>query len=82
VVDENAPHDACGQRKKVCTVLEADLLDVDQTQVRFADECGGLKALSRAFTGRAPPRDLMELPVDKRNQAIQSRRVTIPPGEE
>ena len=72
VIDEHAAHDARGQCKEVRAVAQADRLRVDEPQVGLVDERGRLQTLPGPFAGHAAPRDLMELAVDERNQAIQT----------
>jgi hypothetical protein len=63
-------------------IPEADGFRVHQPQIRFVDEGRGLKTVAGPLTGRTPLRDLVELLVDVRNQAVERRRVAMPPSQE
>lgn len=63
-------------------IPEADGFRVDQPQVRFVDESRRLKTVAGPLTSRTPLRDLVELVVDVRNQAVERRRVAMSPCQE
>ena len=81
VVHEDATHDASGHREEMRAVVPRDGLRVDQPEIRLVDERRRLKAVTRALVPYVPPRDLMELSMDERNQPIEGRLVALPPFE-
>ena len=62
--------------------LPVDVLDVDQSQIRFVDQLGRLHAVVRALAVQAPAGDAPQFVVDERHQRIQSRLVSLAPGSE
>jgi hypothetical protein len=63
------------------TVVPRDSLRVDQPEIRFVDEDRCLEAVTRAFSRHAALRDLVEFPVDERNQSLEGTLVAPPPFE-
>ena len=81
VIHEDAAHDASRHRKEVCTVAPRDILRVDQPEIGLVDEDRGLEAVTRALSRHAALRDLVEFPVDERNQSLEGTLVAPPPFE-
>jgi hypothetical protein len=63
------------------TVVPRDVFHIDQAEVRLVDQRGRLKAVAPPLAGHAPPRDLMEFPLNQRNQSLEGRLVAMPPFE-
>ena len=82
MVDEDTAHDASRNGQKVGPVLPVDVRRVHETQIRFVDERRRLEAVAGALAGHAAARDLMEFPIDERNQPFEGRLVAISPVEE
>jgi hypothetical protein len=81
VVHEDAAHHASGHGEEMRAVVPRDVFRVDQPQVRLVDERGRLEAVTRALVTHVPPRELMELSVDERNQLLEGTLVALPPSE-
>ena len=81
VIHQDATHDAGGHCEEMHTVVPRDAFRIDQAEVRLVDERGGLKAVAPALPGHASPRDLMEFPLNQRNQSLEGRLVALPPFE-
>jgi hypothetical protein len=81
VIHENAAHDASGDRQEMHAVVPRDVFRIDQAEVRLVDQRRCLKAVALALAGHAPPRDLVEFPLNQRNQSLEGRLVALPPFE-
>ena len=79
MVHEDAPHHASGHREEMRAVLPLDVFGVDQPQIRLVDERRRLKAVPGTLSCHAASRDLVELPVDERNQSVEGGLVALPP---
>jgi hypothetical protein len=62
-------------------VVPRDVVRIDQAKVRLIDQGGGLKAVTSALPGHAPPCDLVEFPMNQRNQSLEGLLVAPPPFE-
>lgn len=81
-VNQNPPHDLCAQGEKVSAIVPVDAFDVDQTNVRFVDECRGLQRVAGALVPHVPVRQTAQLLVDERGEAIECREITTVPSLE
>jgi hypothetical protein len=63
----------------VGAILPVHVLDVDETEIRFVDEFGRLKAVACPFARHASPGDLPQFAVDDGHQSLESRLVSCPP---
>ena len=79
VVHEDAPHHASGHRQEMRAVVPRHVFRVDQPQIRFVDERRRLEAVPGTLSRHAAPRDLVELPVDERNQSLEGGLVALSP---
>ena len=79
MIDEDTAHDAGRHGEKMGAVLPVDVRRVDEPQIRLVDECCCLEAVTGALAGHAAARDLVELPVDERDQPLEGRLVAVPP---
>ena len=59
-----------------------DALDIEQADIRFVDERGGLKRVFPAFAAHVTARDPPQLVVHQREQLVEGGLVTGSPGLE
>ena len=78
MVHENAPHDASGNGQEMRAVLPGNI-GIDQAQVGFIDERRRLQAVPGTLSGHAPSRDLLKLPLYKRDQSVEGSRIALTP---
>ena len=64
------------------SILPVHVWCVHETQIRLVDERRRLDAVTRALAGHTAARDLVELPIDERNQPFEGRLVAVSPLEE
>jgi len=79
-IDEDLPHGPRGQRKEMCSVLPVDTPGVNEAQVGFVDERGGLQVVARRLLAHPGVGNLAEFSVDERRQARKRTIVASPPG--
>jgi len=78
-VHQDAPHDLSRDGEEVRPVLPADARQVHQPDVGFMDQSRGLKG-SAIARPHVPPGQPLQLPVHMRDQIVQGRRLSPPPG--
>ncbi len=76
VVDEDPPHDLCGDPEEMRPIPPIDLALIDESQIRFVDERRRLQGVARPLTTKLAPRDAAQLGVHERQQLIE--RTVIP----
>ena len=79
MVHENAPHHASGNREEMRAVVPRNILGVDEPQIRFIDQRRCLEAMLSTLSSHAPPRDLVKLALDERNQPAEGGFVALTP---
>jgi hypothetical protein len=62
-------------------VVPRDGLRVDESEIRLVDEGRGLETVTRVLSRHAALRDLVEFPMDERNQSLEGTLVALPPFE-
>jgi hypothetical protein len=62
------------------STLPLNVLDFDDAKIRLVDQRGRLQIVVDAFTTHVPPCQQAQFPVNKRQQAVERRRLTPPPG--
>ena len=67
--------------RKCARSCHCDVFRIDQPEIRLVDERRCLKAVARALSRHAAPRDPVEFPVDERNQSLEGTLVAPPPFE-
>ena len=83
VVDEDSAHHPSRDRKEVRAVVPGDVPSPSTSRtIRLVDERRRLEAVPRALAGHAAPRDLVQLAMDERNQALEGTLVALPPLEQ
>ena len=81
-VHEDAPHRLSGHRKEMGAILPAHALVVDQAQVGFVDQRGGLQAVAGPLALHVVVRQTVELVVDDRGQLGERALVPVGPRTE
>jgi hypothetical protein len=56
-IDEDAPHDLCGDTEEVRATPPINLTLIDESEIRFVDECRWLESMPRPLTTELPTRD-------------------------
>jgi hypothetical protein len=79
VVDEDAAHKLCGNRKKVGAIFEAHAIAIDQAHIRFIDQRSGLERDVGPLAPHIVPRQPPQFSVDDGSQFLQREFVPITP---
>ena len=74
VVDENAPHHACGDREELCSIIPVNAALVDQAEVSFVNEGGRLQRVVGPLLAQVIACELPQLVVNTREH-IRERLV-------
>ena len=82
MVAEDAAHDCGGDAEEVRAALPGDVLLLDEAEVGFVDEGGGLDGVAGALAAHVVAREPPQLVVDQRHQAFERRLVTVAPVDE
>jgi hypothetical protein len=82
VIDQDLPHQAGRNRKKMSLIVQLRGLLVDEAQVRFVDQGCALQRVSRLLTLQAAMSDSPEFVVDKRQKSIKSGIFASPPPKQ
>ena len=82
MIHQDAPHQAARHRKEVCSILPADFLYLEQTQVRLVDKSTRLKRMARAFSCHIAAGQASEFRVDERDQLVERRLIAGTPGNQ
>jgi hypothetical protein len=77
---QNAPHEAGGHRKEMRAILPLDLFDFDEPEVRLIDQRGRLERVAGTLVAHMAPCQPAQFGVDQREQAVERRHLTLPPG--
>ena len=71
VVDEDPPHDLCGDTKEMRPILPIDLALVDESQVHLVDERRRLQGVARPLVTKLARGNAAQLGVDEWQQLIE-----------
>ena len=82
VVDEDAAHQARGDAVEVRAALPVDLRGVDQPQIGFVDQRGGLEGMVAVFLAQITARELAQFLVHQRHELVWRGGVPVAPGEQ
>jgi hypothetical protein len=82
VIDQNAPHDLRGDREKVRTIGPVDVPLIDQANVGFVDEGGGLECVTSSLPAHVAAREAMQFFIDQRVQLVECRLIPVAPLSE
>jgi NAD-dependent dihydropyrimidine dehydrogenase PreA subunit len=82
VIDQDATHNLCGDCEEVRTICPVDVLLIDETNVGFVDQCGGLQSVTLAFTTHVTAGEAMEFVVNERIQLVEGGLVPFAPFSE
>ena len=80
MLDQNASHQLCGDRKEMCTILPANLARAEETEESFVCEGGGLERVSRSLATKLIASETTKLRVNDGNQLVESFVVAIFPS--
>src|SRR5262249_31727359 len=79
VIDQQEPHGPGSDRKEVSAVLPFDVLLLDQAEIGFVDERGGLQRV----TGTLPLEVALSQPaqfvIDQRDELVKGRPISLAP---
>lgn len=79
MVHEDAPHEVGGEAKEVFAVLERDTALIDQLEVKFVHEGGGLQGVAAPFAAEHGLGQLAQLGVDHREKRLASDVIAFAP---
>ena len=79
VIDENLPHRARGEGKKMTSTLRCRTGGPHQTQVRFIDKSRGLECVAGTLVAQVRARHAAQFAVDDREQPIERIRNAAAP---
>ena len=79
VVDEDPPHDLCGDAKKMGPIPPIDMALIDEAQIRFVDERRRLQSMAHPLMTKLAPRDPAQLGIHQRQQLIESTVIPAAP---
>jgi hypothetical protein len=82
VVHQNPSHELRRYRKEVGAILPAHSLVIDQSQIGFVDQGGGLQAVVGAFPFQVMPCQAAEFVINDRGELIERGLVPGTPGLE
>jgi hypothetical protein len=81
-LDEDVPHEPGGECEEVRTIPQAHAGTLDEAQIGFVDERGGLERVAGGFAPHMPPRQLTQIPVNQRYEPLERRLVALFPGQQ
>jgi hypothetical protein len=79
VIDQDPPHDLCGDAKEVCAILPVDLALIDEPQVDLVNERRWLQGVVSTLAPELTRGGPAELSVDEREQQIERSPVAATP---
>lgn len=82
VIYQNSPHELRRDTIKLGPVLPARILLIDETQIGFIDERGGLQCVSDALFPQVVPGQPAQLAVNERHQLIKRLLVASTPSDQ
>jgi len=82
VIDQHLPHQPGGDRQEVRAVVGFERSLVNQPEIRFVDQSGALQCMTGTFTPQLASRDVAQLLINKRDQALEGFLVSRPPTNE
>jgi hypothetical protein len=66
LIDQNAAYHLSADCEEVASILLFDVFPVDQTDIRFVDQCAGLKGVAYHFTSHVSARNASQFGRDTR----------------
>ena len=81
-LDQNSAHHLRRNGEKMSPVLPLDLLAVNEPDIGFVDEAGCLQSVTRLLPGHVAAGEPAQRLVHERDEFVQCRRITPPPGQE
>src|SRR6185369_3510031 len=78
-VNEDAPHNLRGHAEEVRAVLPAHCFPVDQADVSFVDERGGLQEMVRALAAHVALGEPVELSMNERREFFEGFLLAVAP---
>src|ERR1043165_1738584 len=83
VIDQDPPHDLRGDGEEVRTIGPLHVFLIDETNVSFVDERGGLERVAFSFPAHVAAREPVQFVVDQGIQLVERGLVPVPPfGEQ
>src|SRR6266436_9896590 len=82
MVNHDAPHQLRGRRDKVGAALPERLRIIDQSQVGFVENDGGLQGVAGAFPAHVMVREPVQFGLHQRKQLLQRSVVSAAPVAE
>ena len=79
VIHQDAPDQLRGHAEEMGAVLPVDAALVDQPQVGFVHQGGGLQGVVGPFAPQVPAGQALEFAVDQRREALERLLVAIAP---
>jgi hypothetical protein len=82
VIHQHLAHQPGGNCQEMRAVVGFERSLVNQTQIRLMDQSGALQCMTGTFGPQLASRDVAQLLIDKRNQALEGILVSRPPTNE
>ena len=79
MIHKNAAHQACGKAVEVFAIFKAQAALLNQLEVEFVDDAGGLQKVFGPLAAKQRTGDLPELRVDQIEEVIERGRIATPP---
>lgn len=79
MVDEDAADEVCGDREEMGAVLEVGVALIDQTEVGFVNELGGLDELPAFFAGQMTACNGAKFVVNDRDEPVECAGIAFAP---
>ena len=79
VIDQDVPHNLCGDGEEVGPILPFDFLLSSQAQIGFVNQRRGPKCVAVALSLDITMRDAPQLVIDQRSQFVERRPVALAP---
>jgi hypothetical protein len=82
VINQHLPHQPGGNSQEVCAIAGFERSLVNQPQIRLMDQRGALQRMTGTFAPQLASRDIAQLLINKRDQALEGFLVSRPPTNE
>jgi len=82
VIDENAAHEARGQRQEMCAILPADAAKVDEPNESLVDESRCLQRVIVTLAAHLDAGETAEFLMNDRDQFVERGTIAAPPCEQ
>ncbi len=82
IIHQDAAHEPSADREEMSTVVPLDVLNVDEPEIGFVDQRGGLQSVAATLVHQAALRDLAQLRINQDKDSLQSVAISAAPGSQ